>query len=53
MKDGSIIVESTETLALRAIAGGYEARIVYNPCDYLKSYAPSSQSEIHEGQYTI
>lgn len=52
------MMESTETLPLRAAAaadGGslYEARIVYNPCDYLKSYAASSAKDTHEGEYRI
>ena len=30
-----------------------EARIVYNPCDFLKSYVASSSKDIHEGEYRV
>ena len=58
MRDGAVIVESVETLPLRqssAADGGSisEARIVYNPCDYLNSYVPSSSKEVHEGEYWV
>ena len=53
-----MMMESTETLPLRAAVaadGGqaYEARIVYNPCDFLKSYVASSSKDIHEGEYRV